>query len=634
MRITGKGIWGPPADKAAALATLRRAVELGVQFIDTADSYGPNVSEELIAEALYPYPSGLVIATKAGWERSGPGQWLHNASPSHLTEAVEGSLKRLRLDRIDVFQLHVPDPAVSYDATMETLATLRQQGKIRHVGLSNVTQEHIERGHKIVPIVSVQNRYGVADREWDYVVDYCEQNGIAFLPWAPLGQNRKALDVLEKVAKELGATTLQTALAWLLKRSKIILPIPGTSSAAHVEENVAAAGLELPEAAFQELSSANPPPVSYRVSGSLSSHEDLSHCHRARRWNRQRSCSCRAAGDGGTGRRFVSLSNSRTSHWGGDYFRQHGVMMPENGLTALRGKDAILFGSAGDPHIPDHITLWGLRLKICQGLDQYANVRPTRILPGIDAPLKRCRAEDLNWVIVRENTEGEYSGVGGRVHQGHPIEVATDLSLMTRAGVERIHRFAFKLAQSRPRKLLTVITKSNAQRHAMVMWDEIAAQIAEEFPDVTWDKELVDAATARMVNRPSSLDTIVATNLHADILSDLAAALAGSLGIAPTANINPERLYPSMFEPIHGSAFDIMGKGWANPVGTFWSVVMLLEHLGEMDAAARVMRADRTRHGESFAAHARSRRHRHYRPSDRGRLRSDCRQTPDHGLIQ
>jgi tartrate dehydrogenase/decarboxylase / D-malate dehydrogenase len=277
--------------------------------------------------------------------------------------------------------------------------------------------------------------------------------------------------------------------------------------------------------------------------------------------------------------------------WGGDYFRQHGKMMPENGLDALRTKDAILFGSAGDPHIPDHITLWGLRLKICQGLDQYANVRPTRILPGIDGPLKRCRTEDLNWVIVRENTEGEYSGVGGRVHQGHPIEVATDLSLMTRAGVERIHRFAFRLAQSRPRKLLTVVTKSNAQRHAMVMWDEIAAQIAREFPDVTWDKELVDAMTARMVNRPASLDTIVATNLHADILSDLAAALAGSLGIAPTANINPERLYPSMFEPIHGSAFDIMGKGWANPVGTFWSVVLMLEHLGEVEAAERVMKA-------------------------------------------
>ncbi|MGH8447610.1 MAG: tartrate dehydrogenase [Solimonas sp.] len=277
--------------------------------------------------------------------------------------------------------------------------------------------------------------------------------------------------------------------------------------------------------------------------------------------------------------------------WGGDYYRAHGVMMPDDGLDALRGKDAILFGSAGDPHIADHITLWGLRLKICQGLDQYANVRPTRVLPGIDAPLKRCGPNDLDWVIVRENSEGEYSGVGGRVHQGHPIEVATDVSILSRVGVERILRFAFRLARSRPRKLLTVITKSNAQRHAMVMWDEIASQVAAEFPDVKWDKELVDAATARMVNRPASLDTIVATNLHADILSDLAAALAGSLGIAPTANLDPERRYPSMFEPIHGSAFDIMGKGLANPVGTFWSVVMMLEHLGETEAAQRVMQA-------------------------------------------
>lgn len=277
--------------------------------------------------------------------------------------------------------------------------------------------------------------------------------------------------------------------------------------------------------------------------------------------------------------------------WGGDYYRQHGVMMPSNGLDALRQHDAILFGSAGDPQIADHITLWGLRLKICQGFDQYANVRPTRILPGIDAPLKRCKPEDLDWVIVRENSEGEYSGVGGRAHQGHPIEVATDVTVMTRVGVERILRFAFKLAQSRPRKLLTVVTKSNAQRHAMVMWDEIAVQVSKEFPDVRWDKELVDAATARMVNRPASLDTLVATNLHADILSDLAAALAGSLGIAPTGNIDPERRYPSMFEPIHGSAFDIMGKGLANPVGTFWSVVMLLEHLGERAAAQRLMLA-------------------------------------------
>jgi tartrate dehydrogenase/decarboxylase/D-malate dehydrogenase len=277
--------------------------------------------------------------------------------------------------------------------------------------------------------------------------------------------------------------------------------------------------------------------------------------------------------------------------WGGDWYRAHGEMMPADGLDALREKDAILFGSAGDPHIPDHITLWGLRLKICQGFDQYANVRPTRILPGIDGPLKRCAPGQLDWVIVRENSEGEYSGVGGRVHQGQPIEAATDVSMMTRAGVERIMRFAFTLARSRPRKLLTVVTKSNAQRHAMVMWDEIALQISMEFPDVAWDKELVDACTARMVNRPATLDTIVATNLHADILSDLAAALAGSLGIAPTGNIDPERRYPSMFEPIHGSAFDIMGKGLANPVGTFWSVVMLLEHLGEAEAARRVMAA-------------------------------------------
>jgi len=262
--------------------------------------------------------------------------------------------------------------------------------------------------------------------------------------------------------------------------------------------------------------------------------------------------------------------------WGGDYFREHGVMMPEDGLNAIRDKDAILFGSAGDPHIPDHITLWGLRLKICQGFDQYANVRPARILPGIDAPLKRCRAKDLDWVIVRENSEGEYAGVGGRAHQGHPNEVATDVSIMTRTGVERILRYAFGLARSRPRRKLTVVTKSNAQRHAMVMWDEIAAEVAAGFPDVAWDKELVDACTARMVNRPASMDTIVATNLHADILSDLAAALAGSLGIAPTGNIDPERRYPSMFEPIHGSAFDIMGQGVANPIGTFWSVVMML----------------------------------------------------------
>jgi len=277
--------------------------------------------------------------------------------------------------------------------------------------------------------------------------------------------------------------------------------------------------------------------------------------------------------------------------WGSDWYCAHGEMMPADGLDALRGKDAILFGSAGDPRVPDHVTLWGLRLKICQGFDQYANVRPTRILPGIDAPLKRCAPGDLDWVIVRENTEGEYAGVGGRAHQGQPIEVATDVSIMTRTGVERILRHAFTLARSRPRRHLTVVTKSNAQRHAMVMWDEIAEEVAAEFPDVTWDKMLVDAMTMRMTLKPGTLDTIVATNLHADILSDLAAALAGSLGIAPTANLNPEGTYPSMFEPIHGSAFDITGKGIANPVGTFWTAVLMLEHLGEGAAAARLMRA-------------------------------------------
>ena len=264
MRITGKGIWGPPADKPAALATLRRAVELGVNLIDTADSYGPGVSEELIAEALYPYPTDLVIATKGGWERVGPGQWTHNASPDHLTTALEGSLKRLRLDRIDVYQLHVPDPAVSFDASMETLAKLRGQGKIRQVALSNVTREHIERARKIVPIVTVQNRYSFADREWDHVLDYCGQHNIGFMPWAPIAQMRFAHEAVERVARELQASPLQVALAWLLKRAKVTLPIPGTSSVKHVEENIAAAGLELPQQLYEELSAVSQPPRSFR----------------------------------------------------------------------------------------------------------------------------------------------------------------------------------------------------------------------------------------------------------------------------------------------------------------------------------------------------------------------------------
>jgi aryl-alcohol dehydrogenase-like predicted oxidoreductase len=264
MRITGKGVWGPPEDRNVALQTLRRVVELGVNFIDTADSYGPYISEELIAEALAPYPAGLVIGTKGGWERVGPGQWIHNASPKHLQASVEGCLKRLRLHQIDVFQLHIPDPAVSFDASMETLARLQEQGKIRHIGLSNVTLEHVERARKIVPIVSVQNRYSFADREWDFLLNHCEKNGIAFIPWAPLGQNRQENEALQKAAKELGWTPLQVALAWLLRRSSVMLPIPGTCSPAHAEENIRAAGLRLPDAWFKELSEVNPPPASLR----------------------------------------------------------------------------------------------------------------------------------------------------------------------------------------------------------------------------------------------------------------------------------------------------------------------------------------------------------------------------------
>ena len=277
--------------------------------------------------------------------------------------------------------------------------------------------------------------------------------------------------------------------------------------------------------------------------------------------------------------------------WGSDYYKKHGLMMPADGLAQLKKFDAIFFGAVGAPDVPDHVTLWGLRLPICQGFDQYANVRPTRILPGVTSPLRGVGPGDLDWLIVRENSEGEYAGHGGRAHRGHPEEVATETAIFTRRGVERIMRFAFDAAQKRPRKLLTVVTKSNAQRHGMVFWDEIAALVAADYPDVAWDKELVDAMTTRMVRKPGSIDTVVATNLHADILSDLAAALAGSLGIAPTGNVDPERRYPSMFEPIHGSAFDITGKGIANPVATFWTASMMLDHLGEAAAAASLMRA-------------------------------------------
>ena len=293
-----------------------------------------------------------------------------------------------------------------------------------------------------------------------------------------------------------------------------------------------------------------------------------------------------------------------TFPWGSDYYHAHGRMMPEDGLDTLKAFDAIYFGAVGHPSVPDHISLWGLRLPICQGFDQYANVRPARILPGVRSPLKDRGPGDLDWVIVRENTEGEYAGVGGRAHQAHAEEVGMEVAVFTRAGVFRIMRFAFELARKRPRRMLTLVTKSNAHRHWMVLWDEIFAAVATDYPDVSTDRMLVDAATTRMVLRPETLDVLVATNLHADILSDLAAALSGSLGMGATANLNPEGKYPSMFEPIHGSAFDIMGKGIANPIGTFWSAVLMLEHLGEKEAAGMLMKAIETvtARGESMPA--------------------------------
>ena len=275
--------------------------------------------------------------------------------------------------------------------------------------------------------------------------------------------------------------------------------------------------------------------------------------------------------------------------WSSDYYLKHGHYIPAGGLEELKTFDAIFFGAVGSPKVPDHISLWGLRLPICQGFDQYANVRPARVLPGVQSPLKN--GKDIDWVIIRENTEGEYSGSGGRVHQGLPAEIATETSVFTRSGVERIHRFAFELAAKRPRKHLTLVTKSNAQRHGMVLWDEIFYEVAKDYPRVKTQRILVDAVTTVMTLKPHALDVIVATNLHADILSDLAAALSGSLGIAPTANLNPERTFPSMFEPIHGSAFDITGKGIANPIATFWTAAMMLEHLGEARSAAQLMRA-------------------------------------------
>lgn len=241
--------------------------------------------------------------------------------------------------------------------------------------------------------------------------------------------------------------------------------------------------------------------------------------------------------------------------------------------------------------VPDHISLWGLLLAIRSPLQLYANVRPVRTFPGTRSPLSHAGPKDIDWLLVRENSEGEYSGQGGRSHRGQPWEVATEVAIFTRAGVERIMRFAFEAASKRPRKLLTVVTKSNSMRNGMVLWDEVAREVAAEWPDVKWDKMLVDAMTVRMVNKPASLDVIVGTNLHMDILSDLAAALAGSIGVAPSSNLDPARRNPSLFEPVHGSAFDITGKGIANPVATFWSAAEMLKWLGEDDAAEKLMQA-------------------------------------------
>ena len=287
--------------------------------------------------------------------------------------------------------------------------------------------------------------------------------------------------------------------------------------------------------------------------------------------------------------------------WGSERYLATGRMMPADGVAQLRNFDVIYFGSAGDPRVKDHLTLWGLRLAICQGLDQYANIRPARLLPGIASPLRDAGPADIDWLIIRENSEGEYSGVGGRVHQGLPLEVGMDVSVITRIGAERVIRYAFERARERPRKKLTFVTKSNAQRHAMVLWDEVFEAIKAGYADIATDRVLVDAMAARFVTHPASIDTVVATNLHADILTDLAAALSGGLGIAPTGNINPERTYPSMFEPIHGSAFDIAGRGIANPIGSFWSACLMLEHLGERPAAERLMRAIETVTGEGRA---------------------------------
>ena len=277
--------------------------------------------------------------------------------------------------------------------------------------------------------------------------------------------------------------------------------------------------------------------------------------------------------------------------WGSNYFKKYKKMMAKDGLYRLRQHDAIFFGAVGDKYIADDVTLWGLRLEICQNLDQFANVRPSKYMEGINTPLNINLARKIDWIIVRENSEGEYAGSGGIVHKGLPLEMGSELAIFTREGCRRIHDYAFKLALSRPKKHLTLITKSNAQRHGMKLWDKVFYEVSKKYPSIKVDKLLVDAATAVMVNSPEKLDVVVATNLHADILSDLASALTGSLGIGATANINTNKNYPSMFEPIHGSAFDIVGKGIANPIGAIWSGSLMLKHLGEHKSANRIYKA-------------------------------------------
>ncbi|MBM3188820.1 MAG: tartrate dehydrogenase [Chloroflexi bacterium] len=277
--------------------------------------------------------------------------------------------------------------------------------------------------------------------------------------------------------------------------------------------------------------------------------------------------------------------------WGCTYYLQHGEMMPSDALRILGDYDSILFGAVGFPSVPDHISLWGLLLPIRQGFDQYVNLRPVKLLPGIPGPLRDKGPEDIDFVCIRENTEGEYGGVGGRVHRGTAEEVAVQTGVFTRAGVERILRYGFELARKRPRRELVSATKSNALQYSMVFWDEVFEALKREYPDIACRQYHVDALAARFVTAPESLDVVVASNLFGDILTDLGGALQGSLGIPPSGNINPERRYPSLFEPVHGSAPDIAGKGIANPIAAIWAASMMLDHLGHEDAGALVLRA-------------------------------------------